>query len=136
MKAKDVPQDNSVHYEGHQRACYATDETGRYGVVPSTGWETEVIVNSLALGDIRHTIEEARQRALKGETSALDYHRIRCQMTPAMLAAETGIWRWRIQRHLRPDVFARLSPDLLERYARAMRMRADELKRIPESAAS
>jgi hypothetical protein len=131
MKAKDVPQDNSAHYEGHQRVCYATDESGRYGVVPSNGWETEVVVNALALADIRAEIEAARKRAVSGETSALDFHRVRCQLTVPMLAAETGIWRWRIRRHLRPDVFATLSPDLLERYARALRMRVDELKLIP-----
>jgi hypothetical protein len=131
MKAKDVPQENSAHYQGHQRACYALDDQGRYTVVASNGWEAEQIVNQLAIGDLRHALEETRQRALAGETSALEYHMQRCQMTQAMLAADTGLWRWRVRRHLKPQVFARLPARMLALYAHALRMSVEELLRVP-----
>jgi hypothetical protein len=131
MKAKDVPQENSAHYQGHQRACYALDDQGRYTVVASNGWETEQIVNQLAVGDLRRALEETRQRALAGQASALEYHMQRCQMTPAMLAADAGLWRWRVRRHLKPAVFARLPATMLERYAHALRMSVEELLRVP-----
>jgi len=133
MKAKDVPQEISM-LEGHQRACYALDEDGRYTVVPSTGWEVEKIVNAVAVDEIRATIEAARQRALRGESSALEYHMLRCHMTPAMLAANAGIWKWRVRRHLRPEIFARLGSSLLSRYADALRMSPEELKQVPGTA--
>lgn len=119
--------------EGHQRACYALGEDGRYTVVPSTGWEVEKITNAVAVDEIRATIEDARRRALRGEASALEYHMLRCQMTPAMLAANTGIWKWRVRRHLQPAVFARLSPTILSRYADALRMRPEELTQVPDT---
>jgi hypothetical protein len=134
MKAKDVPQEISM-LEGHQRACYALGEDGRYTVVPSTGWEVEKIANAVAVDEIRATIEATRQRALRGEVSALEYHMLRCHMTPAMLAANAGIWTWRVRRHLRPAVFANLSPALLARYADALRMAPAELKQVPGAAA-
>jgi len=130
MKAKDVPQEVSM-LEGHQRACYALGEDGRYTVVPSTGWEVEKIANAVAVDEIRATIEAARQRALRGEASALEYHMLRCHMTPAMLAANAGIWKWRVRRHLRPAIFARLSASMLARYADALRMRPEELGQVP-----
>lgn len=130
MKAKDVPQDDSI-LEGHRRACYAVDDVGRYRVVPSRGWEVEKIVNQLAVGDIQRALEQTRQRALVGTASALEYHMQRCQMDVGMLAANTGLWRWRVRRHLRPDVFPHLNTDLLQRYANVLRLDADALKRVP-----
>jgi hypothetical protein len=41
-------------------------------------------------------------------------------MDLALLSQTTGLWRWRVRRHLRPDVFARLSGGLRRRYARAL----------------
>jgi hypothetical protein len=130
MRDKDVPQDDSV-YEGHQRACYALGEDGRYHVVPSRGWEAETIVNQLAVNELRDALEKTRQRVLAGETSPLAYHMERCQMTVPMLAANTGIWSWRVRRHLRAQVFARLVPELLQRYAEALRMSVEDLRSIP-----
>ena len=130
MKAKEVPQEISM-LDGHQRACYALGEDGRYTVVPSTGWEVEKIVNAVAVDEIRATIESARQRVLRGEASALEFHMLRCHMTPAMLAANAGIWKWRVRRHLRPDVFAGLRAAILARYADALRMTPEELKQVP-----
>lgn len=133
MKARDVPQENSAHYEGHQRACYALDDQGRYTVVPSNGWETERVVNQLAIADLRAALDATRDRALAGLASPLEYHMQRCQMTVPMLAANAGLWGLRVRWHLRPAVFARLAPALLARYAEALRMSVADLKRIPET---
>ena len=130
MKAKDVPQEDSI-LEGHKRACYALDEDGRYRVVASRGWEVEKIVNQLAVGDLRQALEATRRRVVAGEASALEYHMQERQMTAAMLAANTGLWRWRVKHHLRANVFPRLSDELLQRYADALRLSVDELRRVP-----
>jgi hypothetical protein len=55
----------------------------------------------------------------------------RCQMDAGMLAANTGLWRWRVRRHLKPAVFARLKPDLLQRYAEVLRIDIEQLTHIP-----
>jgi hypothetical protein len=130
MKAKDVPQEDSI-LEGHKRACYAVDESGHYQVVASRGWEVEKICNQVAVGDLRRALEDTRLRAIAGKVSALEYHMQRCQMDASMLASNARLWRWRVQRHLRPDIFARLSIELLQRYADVLRVSVEELRRIP-----
>jgi hypothetical protein len=130
MRAKDVPQDESI-LEGHQRACYAVDADGRYTVVASKGWEVEKIVNQQAVAELRAQLEQTRQRVLQGAASALEYHMQRCQMTPSMLAANVGLWAWRVRRHLKPKVFAKLDAALLARYADALRVGVNDLRQVP-----
>jgi hypothetical protein len=56
----------------------------------------------------------------------------RCQMDAGLLAGYVQLARWRVKRHQRPAVYARLKPELLERYARVFGVAAAELDRIPE----
>lgn len=132
MKANDVPQQPSELQEGRRRALYASDETGAYVVVPSTGWHVEQIVNDQAQEVIRRAVEEARGQVLKGEASPLKYHMARCQMTTGMLAETAGVWRWRVARHLKPHVFAGLEKDILQRYADALGITVDALRAVPK----
>jgi len=131
MKKADVPQEESM-LEGHQRACYALDEQGRYVVVGSTGWEVEKVVNSQANDEVRHAIVVALARVRAGSMSPLGYHMARRQMNVAMLSAYSGISRFRIRWHLRPGPFTRLTSALLQRYASALHLTADELSHVPE----
>lgn len=130
MKATEVPQEESI-LKDHRRACYALDDSGRYVVVSSKGWEVERIVNAQAQADIRAAVEEARRRALAGHVSALAYHMARRQMTVGLLAANSGVWRLRVRYHLRPGAFARLRRAVLQRYAEALGMPVDELTQVP-----
>ena len=53
------------------------------------------------------------------------------RMDLAQLAQSAGLWQWQVRRHLRPDVFARLSPRELARYADALGITAESLVRLP-----
>jgi len=132
MKTGDVPQDREQSfYSGHQRACYAVDEQGRYVVVGSLGWEPENIVNGQANDAVRAEIAVALGRARRGETSTLAYHMARRQMDSSMLAAYSGTWRLRVWWHLRPQVFCRLPDKVLQRYAEALQLPLAELRLLP-----
>ncbi|OGQ59308.1 MAG: hypothetical protein A3J24_00385 [Deltaproteobacteria bacterium RIFCSPLOWO2_02_FULL_53_8] len=130
MKAKEVPQEESV-LEGNRRACYAQDESGRYVVVPSKGWEVEKVINDQAHVAIDRPVEAARRSVIAGEASPLLYHMLRCQMSAGLLAATVGIWGWRVKRHLKPAPFASLNDEMLSRYADALGMSVAELKTVP-----
>jgi len=130
MKKADVPQEESM-LDGHQRACYALDEQGRYVVVGSIGWEVEKVVNSQANDEVRQAIVTALDGIRAGKLSPLAYHMARRQMDTAMLSAYSGIARLRIRWHLRPGPFARLPAALLRRYAEALHLSADELRGVP-----
>ncbi len=115
---------------GHRKAVYAVGPDGRYTVVPSSGWEAEETVTLQAVEQFRRLQEEAHRRALEGAASPLEFHMYRSRMDLELLSQTTGLWRWRIRRHFRPQVFARLKPALLARYADALGISVDALQRM------
>ncbi len=115
---------------GHRKAVYAVGPDGRYTVVASSGWEVEETVTLQAVEHFRLLEDEAHRRALEGATSPLEFHMYRSRMDLALLSQTTGLWRWRIRRHFRPQVFARLKPALLARYADALGISVDTLQRL------
>ena len=131
MKVNEVPQD-ITYYEGEKRACYALNDEGRYVVVSSTGWSTEEVVNGLAVEELAAKLEETRKAVLSGTKSTLCYHMERRQMNPEILAKTAGIAVFRVKRHFRPEIFARLNPSMLNSYAKALAATLDELKTVPE----
>jgi hypothetical protein len=131
MKVYEVPQDTTF-YEGKKRACYALNDQGKYVIVPSSGWSAEEVVNGLAVAELEVKLEQTRQEVMKGLKSALVYHMEKRQMTPEILAKTAGMLSFRVRRHFRPEVFSRLKPSILERYAQALALTVQELQRVPE----
>lgn len=131
MREDEVPQDHVKHFGGARKAMYAVDRAGRYETVASTGWEVEATVTGDAVAEFRRLAEEARARVLRGEASPLEFHMHDRRMDLPTLAQTTGLWRWRIRRHLRPAVFARLPERLLLRYADALGISLEQLKAVP-----
>ncbi|MBS1162061.1 MAG: hypothetical protein H6R15_4480 [Proteobacteria bacterium] len=130
MRDSDVPQEGNCTLGGHRKALYARGADGKLHMVQSTGWEVEEIVTRQAVDDLNRLAEEARQRVIAGQTSALEYHMHRTRMDLPMLAQTTGLWQWRIRRHFRPATFARLSTGLLARYAGVMGLSIEQLKKV------
>lgn len=131
MKVNEVPQDVTF-YEGKKRACYALNDEGKYVIVTSTGWNDEAVVNGLAVEELAAALEETRVAVLSGVKSPLCYHMERRQMNPNILGKTAGIAVFRVKRHFRPDVFSKLKPSLLNRYARALAVTVEELKTVPQ----
>jgi hypothetical protein len=131
MKVNEVPQD-ITYYEGEKRACYALNNEGKYVIVPSTGWSAEEVFNSLAVEELAANLEETRKDVLKGLKSSLCYHMERRQMIPEILAKTAGIATFRVKRHLRTEIFAKLKLSVLDRYAKALAITMEELKTVPK----
>jgi hypothetical protein len=51
----------------------------------------------------------------------------RARMDLELLSQSTGLWRWRVRRHLRPAVFARLPLALRRRYAETLGVSVEAL---------
>jgi hypothetical protein len=51
-------------------------------------------------------------------------------MDVGLLSQVTGVWRWRVRRHLKPAGFARLPPALKLRYAEALGISSEALDRV------
>lgn len=131
MRRDEVPQDPVAHYAKVRKAIYAVDERGGYGTVVSSGWQVEALATNDAVAEFERLASAARARVEAGEASPLEYHMYARRMDLPTLAQSTGLWRWRVRRHLKPRVFARLSPDLLQRHADALGISVDELTRLP-----
>lgn len=130
MRERDVPQEGNACLGGYRRAVYAVGDDGRVHLVASRGWEVEEIVTRQAVEDLERRAQDARQRALAGLASPLEYHMYRSRMDLALLSQTTGLWRWRVRRHFRPQVFARLSPRLRRRYAEALGVSPEALGKV------
>lgn len=117
MKIGEVPQQPGMITDGRREICYAVDDNGKYVLAGSAGWEPKNIANDQAWEIIRRQIHETVEKIRAGKRSPLAFFMVSHQMTPALLARYVGFNRWRVQRHLRPSVFRKLKPEILERYA-------------------
>ncbi len=130
MRERDVPQEGNASLGGLRRAVYAVAEDGKLRLVLSRGWEVEEIVARQAVEDLERRAQAARARVLASETSPLEYHMYRARMDLALLSQATGLWRWRVRRHFRPQVFRRLPPALRRRYAEALGILPEALDKV------
>jgi len=132
MRKENVPQD--VGLAGPLReVVYAVGEDGRYEAVPSFGWDPKTVALRQAWELILEELAAIEARVTVGELSPLAWHMTRHQMQPPLLAKYARINRWRIRRHMKAGPFRRLKPALLQRYAEALGIRVEDLKRIPAS---
>jgi hypothetical protein len=130
MRERDVPQEGNATLAGHRKAVYAVGDDGRLKIVPSRGWEVEETVTRQAVEELERLAREALERARNGQASALEYHMYRARMDVPLLSQTTGLWRWRVKRHLRPGAFERLPAALKQRYADAMGVPVDALAKL------
>lgn len=132
MKENEVPQDNNSIYRGAKRAIYATGNDGEYGVVASSGWDVEEEATQQAVAELERLADEAYTACVDGEASPLEFHMYDKRLDLLSLSQATGLFQWRIKRHFRPDIFAKLSDKMLERYADVMGITIQEIKKLPQ----
>lgn len=132
MKIDEVPQEGNYTLGGHRKAVYARNAEGRMVLVSSSGWEVEEIVTDQAIHRIADQAATAHARVKAGLSAPLEYWMYARRMDIALLSQTTGLWQWRIRRHLRPEVFARLPQRLLRRHAEALGLTLDQITRLPE----
>lgn len=131
MDIDDVPQEGNATLSGLRKAVVARDENGQMVTVASFGWEVEEIVTQQAVDALKQQASAALTRAKAGLSASLEYWMYENRMDIVVLAQSTGLWQWRVRRHLQPARFARLSDKLLNIYADALGMHIEQLKSLP-----
>lgn len=131
MKQDEVPQDRLDYYGEQRKAVYALDASGRYSTVASSGWSVEAAVTGDAIAEFERLAAEQRARVERGERSPLAYHMYARRMDLPTLAQSAGSWRWRVWLDLLPAVYARIGRRRLLRYADALGLPAEALRRLP-----
>lgn len=131
MDTSKVPQHQISTYASNKKAIYATDTHGDYTIVASSGWDVEEEATKQALAELERLADDACDRVVAGEMSPLYFHMYNRRMDLQVLAESTTMCKWRIRRHFKPRIFARLSVKMLARYADALGISAAELVRLP-----
>lgn len=134
MRIDEVPQDNIRTLGGEKKLLYALDDSGHYAGAATSGWEVEEVVLLDVLEDYDRKAEAARQRALRSESSPIEYFMYLRRMDAVTLAQAMGLFRWQVKRHLRPEIFRKLDPALIQRYADLFRIPPAALTRFGEDA--
>lgn len=128
MKKENVPQDLGALGKITKEVCYATDSSGKYVTELSNGWKVKTDALDVAWKDVEERVAAAKQKVLAGEASPLLFFMEYRLMDLGILADYTGYWKWQIKRHLKPEVFKRLSERKLQKYADAFNVKAEDLK--------
>lgn len=132
MKKEDVPQQGGLT-AGCREVNYAVDDEGSYTLEPSVGWEAKNIALRQAWELIVEQLGAELTEIKAGRRSALGYHMVKNQMDPALLAQYSGVARWRVKRHLKPAVFAKLDVATLSSYAELFGISVEQLQQVPET---
>lgn len=129
MEKDKVPQDKSNLTKNNvKELLYATDENGNYTTTLSTGWEPKTIALTNSIEEINERIADAKQQVLNGEVSPIVYFMEINKMDLTILASYVGFWKWRVKRHFKPSVFAKLNHKILQKYADTFEISIEELK--------
>jgi hypothetical protein len=129
MEKDKVPQDQSNLTKNNvKELLYATDENGNYTTTLSTGWEPKTIALSNSIDEINERIAEARQQVINGEASPIVYFMEVNKMDLTILSSYVGFWKWRVKRHFKPSVFAKLNDKILKKYADTFEVSIEDLK--------
>lgn len=128
MKKENVPQDMGALGKITKEVCYATDSSGKYVTELSSGWDVKNGALDVAWKDVEERIAKAKQRVLNGEASPLLFFMEYRLMDVEILAGYSGFWQWQVKRHLKPDVFKKLSDKKLQKYADAFNVKVEDLK--------
>lgn len=129
MKKEEVPQDKgNLSNKNMKELVYATDEKGNYTTALSTGWEPKTIALSNSIDEISERIALAKTQVENNEASHIVYFMEYSRMDVAILSSYVGMWQWRVKRHFKPKVFAKLSDKILQKYAETFNISIAELR--------
>jgi hypothetical protein len=128
MQIEDVPQDKSALENFTRELCYAKSNEGKYKTELSSGWDIKKYALDNTWGEINEAIETARNAVILNKRSPLFYFMELRLMNVSILSDYTGFWKFTIKRHLKPNVFKRMSQKKLSIYANALDITVDELK--------
>jgi hypothetical protein len=130
MKKEEVPQDQGSLGKVTKEVQYATDDSGKYTTALSQGWDVKSGALDVAWQDIAGRVAAAREKVLKQEASPILFFMELRLMNPGVLAGYTGFWKWQVKRHLRPEVYRKLSERKLRRYAEVFEVSIPDLNSL------
>lgn len=127
MKEIEIPQEKNDAQDGQRKVMYAPNKSGEFEKF-KYGSSVEEYATKLAVQEYEVLKEEALQKIKKGTSSPIEYFMYNNRMDLPTLASVTGLFQFRIKRHLQAKIFKKLNDSMLARYALAFNIDIKELK--------
>lgn len=127
MKKIDIPKEKNEAVNGQSKVMYAPDENGEFKRF-QYGSKVEEYATKIAVNEYETLKKEALEKIKRKETSAIEYFMYKNRMDLPTLASITGIFQFRIKKHLKVKGFENLNDKTLEKYARAFNIEINDLK--------
>ncbi len=131
MKEEDVPQKSGLSDQWH-RIAYATGKSGEYVLVESDGCDAVNITNNQAWRVIQERMTDVYHQVEQGALSPLAFYMELKQMDEDLLSQYSSFFKWQVKRHMKPEIFNRLSDNKLQKYADIFEVSIDDLKNLPD----
>ena len=93
-------------------------------------WENRQDACMLVMENHFQELEPIRKQVLEGELSPLAYHIKVLFLSLKILSSYTGIPKHQIKKHLKAEHFNRLDEETLKKYAVALGITMEELKKV------
>jgi len=93
-------------------------------------WEVQMDASNLVMTHHFQELEPVRNQVLAGKLSPLVYHIQANLFDIKMLSSYTGISKRYIKKHLKPENFNQLDEETLKKYATALGISVEELKKV------
>ena len=121
--------DNELIYTYNRELFYHFDKENGYTqkVDYQNPYNQVIIKQSWDAAEQR--LEEVRQLVILGKASPIAYYMEKILMEVPMLAAYMEIPKWQVKRHMKSNIFKKLKPGTLEKYAEVFGITTEELKR-------
>lgn len=132
MKKEEIPQDKTHLSKFTREVLYAKNKKGEYEKLLSQGWDVKNDALDNEWNYLNEQIKQAKDDVLKGKASPIYYFTKLRIMDLDVLAAYTGIWKFFVKRHFKPNVFKTLKNNTLQKYAKAFDIKIEELTKFEE----
>jgi len=123
MKEKDL----RVEDKQHELILFAEKDDHSYDAVKTGSFMVKNYLDDHLMK--RENLErELRADLISGKISPVYYYMVYQDLGPGDLASRMGITKRRLRKHFRPEVFAKLDPAVLEKYAVIFGVSVEELR--------
>jgi len=127
MKNIDIPDEGNSTLDGIKKVMYAPNNSGEFERYKYSS-NVEEYCTKLAVEEYEILKEEAIEEIKQNISSPILYYMYTHRMDIPTLAGVTGLFQFRVKRHLKAEHFKKLKNNILQRYADAFQITINDLK--------
>jgi len=129
-KESNLTPEQTKDWYKNREFFFTVDDNGNVGHKIDYHPPTDQIFIAQCWEVFNERMEDARQQCIAGKASPILYYMEKNLMDISFLAANVEMSKWRVRRHLKPGVFNKLKPEILNRYANVFRIDIETLKQV------